>query len=329
MAVKRNSKLRNTQSRLKQTRARGRSNGSGSHVGRYFILFGLLGVLAWVAGKPLLDRIVSLPVFTIRTVQVEGTQHLDKARILKSAAIHPGENIFRADLAKASRLLRKEFAAQDFTLFRRLPDTIVIRVVEREPVALINDGELVGVDAQGVLLPHIGADMVDSLPIITGVTGARTLNEPGAKERLMAGLRLLDAITRQAPGVQKRISEINAANASTLGISLLDNGIEVVIGDGGWAGKLPNLEKVIRQVVSRGDSVQSVDMRFGEKIFIRKAPPVKPAVKAEPSEESLELEREQVQELVQEKKKKERVTVAESKPPARKRAPKDERDIPE
>ena len=276
-------------------------------------------MLVWVGGKPLLDRVVALPVFIVRTILVEGTQHLDKELILKSAAIHPGENIFRADLEKASRSLRKDFSAQDFTLFRKLPDTIVIRVVERRPVALINDGELMGVDAQGVLLPHIGAGMVDSLPIITGVTGAGALADPEVKERLLAGLKLLDAITRQAPAVQKRISEINASNASTMGISLIDNGIEVIIGQGGWTEKLPIMEKVIRQVISRGDSVQAVDMRFGEKIFIRKAIPEKKVVKTEvPAEE-----------LAQENKGNERVTVAEPKPPARKRAPKDERDLPE
>lgn len=327
MAVKRNSRLRNTQSRLKQSQSRGRSERSGSHVGRYLILFALLGVLAWVAGKPVLDRITALPVFTVHNIVVEGTQHLDKARIIKTAAIHPGENIFRIDLANASRSLRKDFAAQDFTLFRRLPDTVVIQVVERKPVALINNGELVGVDAQGVLLPHIGAELVDSLPIITGINGADVLTKPEIKERLMAGLKLLDAISRQAPAVQKRISEINAANASTLGISLIDNGIEVIIGESEWTEKLPNLEKVISQVVSRGDSVQSVDMRFGEKIFIRKASRVKAEVKeAEPVDNP---EEDPIEEQVQEKKGKERVTVAESKTPVRKRAPKDGRDIPE
>ena len=169
MAVKRNSRLRNTQSRLKQSRPRGRSDGGGIHAGRYLILFVILGALVWAGDKLLLDRIIAMPVFTVRTILVEGTQHLDKELILKSAAIHPGENIFRTDLEKASRSLRNDFAAQDFTLFRKLPDTIVIRVVERRPVALVNDGELVGVDAQGVFLPHIGADMIDSLPIITGV----------------------------------------------------------------------------------------------------------------------------------------------------------------
>ncbi|MHB9029158.1 MAG: cell division protein FtsQ/DivIB [Candidatus Latescibacterota bacterium] len=268
--MKRNSKLRNSQSRLKQSRGKSGGGHSGSPAVRYVLLLSLLGVLAWVSGNIAWGHVSALPVFTIRQVTIEGAEHLDKEKIIESAGIRPGENIFRANLTGAAELLREKFTAEDFTVFRKLPDTIVIRVRERKPVALINVGKLVGVDAKGVSLPHIGADMVESLPIITGVQSLAALSDPAVKKRLSAGLQLLDAISRQAPGIQKRISEINVSNASTMGISLIDTGLEVIIGENGWAEKLPNLEKVITQVTGRMDSVRAVDMRFGEKIFLRK-----------------------------------------------------------
>lgn len=270
MAGKRNSRIKKTPSRLKQSRGMSRAERSGSPVLRYALLAVLFGVLVWVSGSMVWKHISALPVFTIREVTIEGAEHLEKERIIESAGIRPGENIFRANLAGAAEQLRKEFTAEDFTVFRKLPDTIVIRVLERRPVALINVGKLVGVDAKGVPLPHIGADMVESLPIITGVQSLSALADPAAKKRLQAGLRLLEAISRQAPGVQKRISEINVSNSSTMGISLIDTGLEVIIGENGWTEKLPNLEKVVGQVTARMDSVRAVDMRFGEKIFIRK-----------------------------------------------------------
>lgn len=280
MAVKRNTRLRNTRSRLKQGNPRVRSRGEGFHVGRYILLVVVLGAFVWLAVRPALARIAELPVFTIRNVVVEGAERLDRERILKSASIQAGANIFRVDLEHASQSLRKEFAAEDFVLFRRLPDTIVIRVKERRPVALINTDQLVGVDAQGVLLPHIGADMVESLPIITGVNSVASLSEPETRKRLLAGLKLLNAIYLQSPAVHKRISEVNVSSAATMGINLIDNGLEVIIGENGWTEKLPNLEKVISQVTGRMDSVRSVDMRFGEKIFIRRVLPARNAAKS-------------------------------------------------
>ncbi len=271
MAARRKPTIRQTQSKLRQSRGKSRSDSrAGALIGRAAFLLALFGMLAWFGVHTVRERLLILPVFTVRHIQVEGAENLNREGILDAAGLRLGDNIFEADLVGASGTLEKEFAAEDFTIFRKLPDTIVIRVRERKPVALINVGKLVGVDAQGVPLPHIGADMVESLPIITGVESVKALADSSVKERLMEGLRLLDAIGRQAPGVQKRISEINVANTSTLGISLIDTGLEVVIGNNGWSQKLPNLEKVIGQVTARLDTVRTVDMRFGEKVFIRK-----------------------------------------------------------
>lgn len=270
MAARRKPTLKQTQSKLRQSRVSNRSNRSGSPVGKIVVLLVLLGALVWMGAKAVRENVLTLPVFTVRQVVVEGAESLEREKIVTTAGLHPGDNIFRADLREASQALRKAYAAEDFTVFRKLPDTIVIRVQERKPVALINVGKLVGVDSDGIPLPHIGADMVETLPIITGVESVNALSDTLVRARLVEGLKLLEAIGRQAPGVQKRISEVNVSNMSTLGISLIDTGLEVVIGDNGWAEKLPALEKVISQVSARIDTVRTVDMRFGEKIFIRK-----------------------------------------------------------
>jgi len=233
--------------------------------------FTWISVFAARAVKTALRPVTGLPEFTIRQVIIEGAEHLDKEKIESLSGITIGENIFEVNLGDAAESLKAEFAAEDFIVFRKLPGTIVIRVLERLPVALINVGKLVGVDDDGVPLPHIGADMVDTLPIITGVRSIASLSDPEVKKRLLTGLRFLDAITAQAPGVQKRISEINISNSSTMGFNLIDTGLEVIIGESGWAEKLPNLEKVITQVTGRTDTIRVLDMRIGEKIYLKKS----------------------------------------------------------
>lgn len=251
-----------------------RTEKSGVHAGRYIILAALLCALGWFIVKPAVGRVTELPVFTVCRVTVEGAERLDRNRIIETADITPGSNIFHVDLKKASLRLGKEFAVKDFTVYRRLPDTIVIRVRERKPVALISAGRLIGVDADGVRLPHIGADMAESLPIITGIDGGESsLADPAVRNRLLSGLRLLDAIASRSPAVHKRISEINVSSLSGMRINLIDTGLEVIIGENGWGEKLPNLERVIDQVIGRMDSVKTVDMRFGGKIFVKKSHP--------------------------------------------------------
>jgi hypothetical protein len=153
-------------------------------------------------------------------------------------------------------------------------------VRERRPVALINVGKLIGVDANGVPLPHIGAAMADSLPIITGIDGGlSSLANPAVRNRLLSGLKLLDAIARQSPSVYKRISEINVSSLSGMGFNLIDTGLDVIIGENGWGEKLPNLERVINQVTGSMDSVITLDMRIPGKLFLKKSRPAADKVK--------------------------------------------------
>jgi len=169
-----------------------------------------------------------------------------------------------------SETLKRSFTAEDFVVFRRLPDTITIRVRERVPVALLNSKRLVGVDREGVPLPHIGATMAESLPIITGVGDIASLSNPAVRKRLVKGLRLLDRISKESPSVYNRISEVNVSNVSEMGITLIDSGLEVIIGESDWERKIPILENVIEKFTMGRNAVKAVDIRFAERVFVRK-----------------------------------------------------------
>ena len=201
---------------------------------------------------------------------VEGADYLEPDSIVTAAGVETGGNIFEVAFEPIVMHLNEKFAAENFTVFRRLPDTIAIRVRERKPVALLNMTELVGVDKDGVPLPHVGASMAETLPIITGIKSVSSLADTTVRERLVKGIRLLGSISEQSPSVYGRISEVNVSDMSELGITLIDNGLEVIIGDGDWSRKIPVLEKVINRIPVDGKKIRAIDIRFAEKIFFRK-----------------------------------------------------------
>lgn len=237
---------------------------------RVLLVSVLLAAAVRFAGVPFVRSIAAHPVFNVRHVVVEGAQYLDSEKIIKKAGVELGANIHEIDVEGISETLEKSFAAEDFTVFRRLPNTMVISIRERQPVALLNMKALVGVDKNGVPLPHVGADMVESLPIITGIKTVSSLADSTVKERLLKGLSMLGHISEGAPSVYNRISEVDVSNMAKMGICLVDNGLEVIIGDRDWAKKIPVLDKVINELTSRGEDVKAVDIRFGEKIYVRK-----------------------------------------------------------
>jgi len=237
--------------------------------GRYLLAFLLAVVVLHYIGMPVVEKIKAHSVFTVRHVLVEGADYLDTEKVIETAAIPMGENVFEIDFTEISRHLKQEYAAEEFAIFRRLPDTITVRVTEREPVALLNVKDIIGVDAEGVPLPHIGATMVETLPIVTGIDTVTALTDSTVKSRLIAGLQLLGRISDESPAVYNRISEVDVSTMSEMGITLIDNGLEVIIGSDNWARKMPVLERVVTRI-SEGMEARAVDIRFGEKIFVRK-----------------------------------------------------------
>jgi len=239
-------------------------------IGRYIILALLLAAGYRFGLTPLMGTVMAHPVFTVRNVTVEGLDYIEANDVIEAAAIETGMNIFEVDYLAVDERLEEAFAAEDFVVYKRLPDTVSIAIRERQPVALLNVNELIGVDAEGVPLPHIGASLVETLPIVTGIKSLKSLADSTVRERLITGLKLMGRISEESPSVYKRISEVNVNSMSDMGITLIDNGLEVVIGSDEWSRKVPMLETVIEKVNVGVDKVKAVDIRFKERVFIRK-----------------------------------------------------------
>jgi cell division protein FtsQ len=72
----------------------------------------------------------------------------------------------------------------DARVSRRLPDTLVIDIVERAPAAIWqNDQRLMLIDAQGVVLDHVRLDAMPDLPLLIGPDANR---QTASLERLLA-----------------------------------------------------------------------------------------------------------------------------------------------
>ena len=246
-----------------------RSGKAGLGLGRYVLGIIALAILYHTAVRPVVRRIQAHPIFTVRHVLINGARYLGEETVADASRIDLGGNIFDIDIEAVSGRLTEAFAAEDFTVYRSLPGTIAITIREKQPVALLNAEKLIGIDANGDPLPHIGADLVDRLPIITGVGRIDDLADSTVRERLRIGLRMLDALRDKAPSTYKRISELNVANLNDLGISLVDNGLDVVIGDKDWSRKIPVLDRIINEVTSRRKAVKAVDIRFGEVVVVK------------------------------------------------------------
>lgn len=107
--------------------------------------------------------------FTVRRYEIRGVNRMDRQRI---------DTVVQSELRRAMPLvdlgaLRERLLVfgwiADARVSRRLPDTLVIDVVERTPAAIWqHDHRLMLIDGSGVVLEHVRLDAMPDLPLVIG-----------------------------------------------------------------------------------------------------------------------------------------------------------------
>ena len=117
--------------------------------------------------------------FTVSGYQIVGLKHMDRSRIDDVVGDELHRAAEAADAAKApqplvdvgrirERLLQFGWV-KDARISRRLPDTLVVDIVERTPAALWQDsGRLALIDAEGVVLDRVSITNMPDLPLLIG-----------------------------------------------------------------------------------------------------------------------------------------------------------------
>ena len=139
--------------------------------------------------------------FTVSGYQIVGINHMDRSLIdgvvnneLRRASDEAGTTKAPqalVDVAGIRRQLLRFGWVKDARVSRRLPDTLVIDIVERAPSALWqNQGQLALIDKEGVVLDRVPVDKMPDLPLLIG---------PGANGQAEQLGRLMDAVPTLKP----------------------------------------------------------------------------------------------------------------------------------
>ena len=164
--------------------------------------------------------------FIVSGYQIVGLNHMQRSQIDDIVDDELRRASEEADGAKAPQPLvdvariRERLLAfgwvKDARVSRRLPDTLVVDIVERTPAALWQDsGRLALIDADGVVLDRVPIDKMPDLPLLIG---------PGANgqarelDRLLAGLPTLKPQLASATWVGGRRWDLNFQSGETVAL---------------------------------------------------------------------------------------------------------------
>jgi cell division protein FtsQ len=233
---------------------------------RFVVL--LVGVVALVIAANLWKS-----KLTVGKIRVEGNRIVDTNEILQLAHVPEGAKLYDLDLMA----IRNDVLSHDFvrevTVERDLPSTLIIRVIERSPIAIINRSEVRYLDQDGVVLPHSLSRELFDLPVISGVDPAVSLAVGSRIHNtdVLEALHILSTARAASKELYHLLSEVRLRNGGDILLYATDGGLPIIYGHGHAAQKLVCLEAFWKNIIrQRGFSaLQYVDLRFEDQIVVR------------------------------------------------------------
>lgn len=196
--------------------------------------------------------------FSVREFVVLGNARVPEEEIVARAG-QTASNIFAFDLDKSSLLIETSPWIESASASRQLPDTIVLRVIERVPVAFTPVGDAMWlVDRYGRIL---GEDD-GSWPDLVALTGPAQSVTPGqflTDAAYIWGLRVFSCL---GPLSREKLTEISVQDDEAA--LILDDGCEVLMGKerNDPATRTAMLESILDELKADGRIAERIDLRF-------------------------------------------------------------------
>ena len=167
---------------------------------------------ALVAG--LLAVVLLTPLVAVRTITVQGTHLLTPAQV--EGVLEPvrGRPLARVGDDEVRALLGQLVQVKDARVRAEPPETLVVTVIERVPVALVKqDGGLLVVDGEGVVLGNAADEEQYDVPVIDGAS------MPVGQEVFHAVTAVLSALPAE---VLAQLATASAQSADSVELRLAD-----------------------------------------------------------------------------------------------------------
>lgn len=158
--------------------------------------------------------------FKMSHIKVVGNHLLPAQDVITWSQLNVGDNLFDCDLDAVTKRIENQPIVKRVLLLREPPETVVISLEERQPVALVAtpDG-LLGLDTESQLFPIPNAPI--DLPILTNLKIKKDSTGIYQHKTLPAWTTFLAQLQTETPNFWNEISEIRITDKNTATIYLV------------------------------------------------------------------------------------------------------------
>ncbi|MFQ5603424.1 MAG: cell division protein FtsQ/DivIB [bacterium] len=210
-------------------------------------------------------------VLKFKEMKVEGNRLLSDTEVLSLVAVDSSKNIFNIDLSRIKKSVEQHPLINRAEVSRRLPSSIVIEVVENEPIALLNKSTLFPIDENGNIFTKYRLSMLHDYPIISHISEVDDSSAPNNELAIILGF--LKEIKEHQFTFYSEISEISYSPKYGVYCYLAQGAIPVFMGENDYRTKGHNLQEVLNILdqEKKWSEIEYLDLRFEGQVVVKNA----------------------------------------------------------
>ena len=193
----------------------------------------------------------------VGNVLLEGRVYTPRHAVLRAVGVHRGDPILSVDPSSIAERVSAISWVESVVVERRLPGTLYVRIVEREPMALWQrKGRVALIDRGGVVLTR--RDLSKFSRLVTVVGGDAPRHTP----------ELLNMIAGN-PALARRVRAAVRVGGRRWNLRF-DNGIDVRLPQRGAATAWARLGRLEQKHGLLGSDIKAIDLRFPDRLIVRR-----------------------------------------------------------
>jgi len=219
----------------------------------------VLAGLGWTTYKVMV-YFRTAPRFEVQKLSVSGLKRVQENEVLAKAGFQLGTNVFRANLDEIRKRVEELDWVRYASVQRVLPDQIIIRIAEREPIGLTRiQGEVYQFDVDAKIL-DLDIDGGSSFPILDGL---RPRDHDRNLLKVEAYRKVVDDIGETS------LSEIHISDTGDVTVVASSDPLAVNLGLVEFRNRWIKYLQLKPQIQEQYPQAVRVDLRFKNQVIVK------------------------------------------------------------
>lgn len=207
-------------------------------------------------------------LFSVRVVDLNDCDHVRRDEVIGMLGGATSGNIWTLSMEEIGKRLKNHPFVREVSVRKAFPDRLIVRVAERDPVAMVNLDSLYYVDGQGIVFKRLTAYDEKDYPILTGFSRKDLLaRDPITMRNLQRTIALLRRA--QDGAFNRNLSEVHFDVMEGYTLVRRDDGLQVKVGLMEPDEAMRRIDEALPKLAKLGQSHGIVDLRTEGRIFVR------------------------------------------------------------